>query len=439
MFEQLCTPINFERAFYEAVKGKKDHPSCVIFCSDLQKNLECLRQDVFLGRWQPWGYNTFMKYDGNKIRRIDYDPEFSDNIVQHAIAIVLLPLFKKTAIRDTYSGIKGRGLHDGVVRIRQALQTYHGRDPWIVKLDIHHFYQNVDIKRLKKMLARRIKDKAFLQLLFIILDSHPNGLPIGNYLSQHFANFFLSDLDHYMKERAKCKHYFRYCDDIVVIEPTKQAARDDLFLLEHQLALLGLTVKANKQVFPISRPGHLDFLGYVFYKSTIRIRRSIERDFRKAAASFCKQPNAHDAQSLMSYYGWLRWTTAGYKLWNALLPGVNIVKYSLPSNTANLKDAINLTDLAYRDGTMYVPITELLDKDIIVVASSVFKNERQESVLRFSFFYPLDEQPYRTYTQSKVLMLLFNDITKGAKQFEPFKTRITRSKKCFTIAPTETI
>lgn len=435
LFEKLCTPMNFEAAFHQAIKGKKDHPSCILFCQDLQNNLERLRQDVFFGRWKPWGYNTFFKYDGNKIRQIDYDPEFADNVVQHAIALVLLPLFKKTAIRDTYSGIKDRGLHDGVIRVSAAIKSYGTNDPWIVKLDIHHFYQNVDIFLLKQQLARKIRDKPFLYLLYIVLDSHPDGLPIGNYLSQHFANFFLNDMDHYMKEQAKCNHYFRYCDDIVIIETTKQAARDDLYIVTKQLEALGLSIKPNKQVFPITRPGHLDFLGYIFYRGTIRIRKSIERDFRKASRSYNEHPNAHDAQSLMSYWGWLRWTTAGYKLWNKLLPFITDVKYSLPTNISDIKDAVDLTDLAYNDGTEYVKIGTVLERDILVVDIVNFTNQKNQDVMKIVFFYPGSNKPYRTYTQSKVLRLMFNDIAKGKRLAEPFKTRIVPNGSCLTIGP----
>lgn len=442
LFELVCTPMNFEAAFYEARRGKKDHPSCILFCQDLYNNLEKLRQDVYFGRWKPWGYNTFLKFDGNKIRQIDYDPEFSDNVVQHAIARILLPLFKKTAIRDTYSGIKGRGLHDGVMRVHDAVKSYGLKGPYILKLDIHHFYQNVDIPKLKQMLRRKIKDKPFLGLIYIILDSHPNGLPIGNYLSQHLANFFLSELDHFMKEKAKCKHYFRYCDDIVILEHTKQAAKDDLFILEKQLIKLNLTVKPNKQIYHISRPGHLDFLGYIFYRKTIRIRKSIERDFRRAALSYKACPNAEDAKSLMSYYGWLRWTTAGYKLWNSLLPVVSEVKYLLPKNITDLKDATDLSDLIYNDGTDFIRISDVLNNDIVVVAAKFVIGQKQRESLRLVFFYPDGKGPYRLFTQSKVMLLIFHDIISNRGSdvpFEPFKTRIIESNGCYTLAPTETI
>jgi len=43
------------------------------------------------------------------------------------------------------------------------------------------------------------------------------GLPLGNYTSQMFANIYLNELDQYAKHVLKCKYYFRYMDDIVII------------------------------------------------------------------------------------------------------------------------------------------------------------------------------------------------------------------------------
>lgn len=47
------------------------------------------------------------------------------------------------------------------------------------------------------------------------------GVPIDNYLSQYFANLYLSELDHLCKEELKCKFYYRYADDIVILSNDK--------------------------------------------------------------------------------------------------------------------------------------------------------------------------------------------------------------------------
>lgn len=308
-------------------RNKRNSTSCKKFCQNLEQNLEELRQSVINGTWKPRGYLSFIKRDGRKDRLIDYDPEYADNVVQHAIAIVLLPLMKRSLIRDTYSGVRKRGIHDGMRRVREALTTNPDlKECYVVKTDITKFYPSINIELLKQQLRKKIKDNRAYDLIAAIIDSHPNGLPIGNYLSQHLANFFLSPVDHYMKETAGVHYYYRYCDDIVMLAQDKATAKHYLSVLEERLALLGLSVKANKQVFPISRPGHLDFLGYVFDGSHIRLRKSIERRLRRLALLYRRRPCLTYAQGLMSYYGWLLWIPRGLWLWNKVTDGLDLQK-----------------------------------------------------------------------------------------------------------------
>ena len=142
--------------------------------------------------------------------------------------------------------------------------------------------------------------------------------------------------------------------------------------------------------------------------------------------------------SAVAFKGWLKWTTSGYKLWNTLLPGVDDVKYHLPKDTDAMQNGTDLTDLVYDDGTILKHMVDVFNRDIIVVDYSTFINDRQERVLKIVFFFPDDEQPYRVFTQSKVLITVIPDIAK-TKPFEPFKTRIIERNKCYTLAHTETI
>lgn len=63
-----------------------------------------------------------------------------------------------------------------------------------------------------------------LQLLDEIIDSAP-GVPIGNYLSQYFANLYLTYFDHWIKETLKVQYYYRYADDIVLLSDSKDKLR----------------------------------------------------------------------------------------------------------------------------------------------------------------------------------------------------------------------
>ena len=77
-------------------------------------------------------------------------------------------------------------------------------------------------------------------------------MPLGNYLSQYFANLYLAYFDHWVKEQLKCKFYFRYADDIVILSDNKEFLHDTLKKIKVYLKdKLALDIKPNYQVFPV--------------------------------------------------------------------------------------------------------------------------------------------------------------------------------------------
>lgn len=257
-----------------------------------------IRQKTFVNS----KYEVFEKMvDNGKIRTIYRLPYYPDRILHHAIMNVLNPLIIKKLTNDTYSCIKGRGMHLAASRIKIAI-----RQPEIeycLKLDIQKFYPSVDHDELKEVLGSTFKDKNLLWLLDTIIESAP-GIPIGNYLSQSFANLFLSDFDHWIKEKCGVRFYYRYCDDIVVLGENK----NDLHRLRQEidgyLNNKKLTVKPNWRVFPTTEG--IDFLGWVFYPTHTKLRKSIKKNFIKVVIKHNLLPSDYTVKSLASYWGWLK-------------------------------------------------------------------------------------------------------------------------------------
>ena len=102
-------------------------------------------------------------------------------------------------------------------RYQAWAQTYR----YVLKIDVRQYFPSIDHDLLKSKLRRRIKDRLIFDLLDRIIDGSPNGnaepyyfpgddlftplerrvgIPIGNLTSQFFANLFLDDLDHYIKQ-----------------------------------------------------------------------------------------------------------------------------------------------------------------------------------------------------------------------------------------------
>lgn len=210
---------------------------------------------------------------------------FRDRIVHHLYFNYTHHLYERTFIADSYSCIKGRGTHYGIERlqqhIRQASLNWE-EECYAMSLDIRGYFMHIDRKRLlkiasdslRKMSSHRvgltdevpipsgliltanttwaeIRDFDFLLWLteqIVMLDPMENciivgepsdwdgldpakcmrfvekglALPIGNLTSQLFSNVYLNIFDQYVKRVLLCRHYGRYVDDSVMIDPDRE-------------------------------------------------------------------------------------------------------------------------------------------------------------------------------------------------------------------------
>lgn len=295
LYARICSVENLNLADSIARKGKLTQPGVLKHDQNREENIQVLRQMLIGKTYKTSEYTTFPIYEP-KERIIFRLPYFPDRIVHHAVMNVLEPIFISTFTTDTYSCIKKKGIHAAAAAVRIALRDIPGTR-YCLKLDIKKFYPNVEHEILKQLLRRKIKDADLLWLLDGIIDSAP-GLPIGNYLSQYFANFYLTYFDHWLKEQLQLKYYCRYADDMVILSDSKERLHQVLdqirrYLLEN----LKLQVKNTYQVFPVRARG-IDFVGYVFFHTHTLLRKSIKKSFARMLRRN-KNP-----QSVASYRGW---------------------------------------------------------------------------------------------------------------------------------------
>ena len=177
-----------------------------------------------------------------------------------------------------------------------------------LKLDIRKFYPSINHDVLKSILRRKLKDKRLLCLLDEIIDS-ADGVPIGNYLSQYFANLYLTYFDHWIKEQKRVKHYFRYADDIVILASDKSYLHSLMGEIRAYLGDLKLEVKGNWQVFPVAARG-IDFVGYVFFHTHTRMRKGIKKTFCRRLAKLNKRKRPlsekNFKQAICPWWGWAK-------------------------------------------------------------------------------------------------------------------------------------
>lgn len=320
VFEELISIDNLRKAHFEVKKGKrvKKRHKAEMYEKNLEENLKKLHEELANETWNMHEYVCMRRVERGKLRIIFYSKSHEDAIVQHAILRTLGKKIEKRLIKDTYASIKKRGSSRGVKRVASYIAKHkHESKIHVFKSDIYHYYQSIDHDAIKKVIRSMIKEMKTVRLLERIIDSHPVGIPIGNGLSPMFANMFLSEIDHMAKEVFHFDAYFRYLDDIVAIdvgEESKEHLKEFQAFLQKKLDELKLTLKKNVQVFPIERYG-VDFLGYVFRRSKILLRKKTERRFRRASYRYMDFPDKLNRQRLSSYWGMLKPLTKTKRFW----------------------------------------------------------------------------------------------------------------------------
>ena len=298
LYQNIWAMENLQEAHRRASKGKRHYTEVQMVDRDPAKYLGQIQKMLMGKTFQNSEYTRMTRNEYGKTREILKLPYFPDRIIHHAIMNVLEPIWTRQFITDTWSSIKGRGVHRGVKRVKAVLRDRENTR-YCLKMDVRKFYPSVDNTIMKQIIRRKIKDADLLWLIDEIIDS-AEGLPIGNYLSQFLANLYLSDFDHYVKEALHCRHYFRYCDDLVILAKDKRDLHQIRLSIEQYLnERLNLEMKDNWQVFPVAARG-LDFLGYRFFHDYTLIRKSIVKRFKR------KHAQGRTA-SIPSYWGWFKW------------------------------------------------------------------------------------------------------------------------------------
>lgn len=282
VFDQIVTFDNLLRAARKAFRGSKKYTGqAAAFYLRLEPEALALEQELRSGAYAPGPYHTFVIYEPKERQIAAVD--FRDRVVHHAICNLIEPILDRGLIFDSYACRTGKGSHAAV----QRAQVFARRLPYYLKCDIRKYFETIDHAVLKQMLRRQFKDPRLLDLLDRILDhavpgSAPGkGLPIGALTSQLFANLYLSEFDHLLKDRLHVEGYLRYMDDFLVFGQQKAELRERLAAIRQCVtASLHLHLKEEAlRLAPVSQG--IPFLGFRIFPSLIRLDRRHLLRFRR--------------------------------------------------------------------------------------------------------------------------------------------------------------
>ena len=273
LFEKIVTFENLLLASQKAMSRKKSKAAVTSFYFHLENELLTIQSELMSQTYHPRPYLQFEVYEP-KVRRI-CSSDFRDRVVHHAICNFMEPIFESRSIYDSYACRQNKGAHLAVKRCQQ----YSRKFKFYLKCDIRKFFESIDHETLKALLQRVIKDKKLLTLLTVIIDHRVEGnvpgkgLPIGNLTSQHFANFYLGQLDHFIKDRMQVCGYVRYMDDFISFSDNKNFLKTLLLEIE-QFVEGELKLRLKDKVTTIAPVTEgVPFLGFRVFPGLIRIKR----------------------------------------------------------------------------------------------------------------------------------------------------------------------
>lgn len=308
IWDNVCSLENIKAAIWLSSRKKKEHKYVAPVLRDIEGHAGEIQRLLVAQTYVPSPYivKEIRDNSSGKIRTIHKPRYFPDQVIHWALVLQIKPIMEKGMYEYSCGSIPERGPHYGRMHLRRWLDTDYRGTKYCLKLDIEKFYPSIGNESLKLAFRKKIKDPYVLWLIDTIIDS-AQGLPIGNYTSQWFANFALEKLDHYIKQELRTPYYMRYVDDLVLLGPNKKKLHRARGEIERKLIELNLRIKNDWQVFPVNSRA-IDFLGFRFYRdrTTLRKRNSlrIKRRFRKIGKK--DYLTLKDASAVVSYWGWMK-------------------------------------------------------------------------------------------------------------------------------------
>lgn len=305
IYEKIIEKDNIRMAIDKASKGKRQREDVIRILENKEYYVDELHNILKNQEFKHSEYKVFKIREGiSKKERVIHKPQFyPDQIVHWCLMLQIQPIIEKGLYVHSCGSIPGRGIHYGKKYIERWIRRDKKNTKYCLKLDIEKFFPSINNDVLKEMFVHKIKDAKTLNLINGIIDSSI-GLPIGNYTSQWFANFYLEKLDHYIKEELKVRYYVRYIDDMVLFGNNKRRLRAVKKLIDEFLVNYCLNIKDNYQVYLVDVEG-VDMLGFRFFRDRTILRKSILVRICKSFKRASKNMSISNSHTAISYNGWL--------------------------------------------------------------------------------------------------------------------------------------
>ena len=290
----LFTFKNLYKAYLGCRENKRTTYHAAKFEMSFEAELLRLGEELTSHNYQP-GPSICFAISDPKLREV-WAADFRDRVVHHLLVSYLEPIWEKMFVFHSYACRKEKGAHKSIRYLRKIIAP----DLFFLQVDIQSFFVSINKSVLFSIIKKHVKNPEILWLAEKIISHDPTtnyiprgslkllqsvpphkslfdkiycGLPIGNLTSQFFANVYLNELDQFIKHSLKCRHYFRYMDDLLLLSSSREQLliwRDDIkTFVETELRL---KLHPKKQILQPATNG-INFCGYIIKPDYTLIRR----------------------------------------------------------------------------------------------------------------------------------------------------------------------
>lgn len=283
------------RSWDQFRRGKRKRKDIQIFERHLEDNIFQLQHQLTTLQYRPDHYHHFYVSDP-KQRHIS-KASVKDRLVHQAVYDVLVSIFDHKFIFHSLSSRIGKGTHIGVLKLRQMIRKVSSngkKSCYALKMDVKRFFDSISHEILRTLIQKHIQDENAMTIINLIIDSfkireekYGNiGIPLGNVTSQLFANIYLHELDDFIKQRLRERHYLRYCDDFIILSQDECHLKALIVSIQEFLTEdLHLELHPKKVTIRKLNQG-IDFVGYVlFERYTLMRTRTKQRMKRRLQAA----------------------------------------------------------------------------------------------------------------------------------------------------------
>ncbi|MER2537941.1 MAG: reverse transcriptase domain-containing protein [Azonexus sp.] len=314
-FHDMTSLDNLFSAWMKARQNKGKCTRIQRFAEDPLRYLSIIQERLRSRAYTFGPYQTFTVRE-KKFRDV-VDAPMKDRIVHWMLYEHLLPIWQPRFIHDTYGNLPGRGTHAAVRRLADFCRSPSAQ--WVLQLDISKYFYSVRHDLLKARVLKHVGDEDLRRLLTALVDSFrtcdtydaifppdspyhqttAKGMPIGNLSSQLFANIFLNDFDHWVKEGLRIKRYIRYVDDMVFLAESREQLQGICDQVIATLAKDGLVIHPRKiRLAPVS--AGIPFLGYVIWSGHVSAGKYLRKRYHHRLRQ--QETEGQDrSQALISY------------------------------------------------------------------------------------------------------------------------------------------